>query len=500
MLSDVKGAECAAVRRAACSGSVMTARPGTTIALLTWLAAAVGCASLARADEAAILRDLAAFFDAADLDLRERLARRIEEDAAYDRAKIGAWLHAAIPFEPRPPGQAALAVPLADGATRRVALRLPAGYDARQPWPLIYALHGQGGGAGQIIAYVEQALGPHANEYVVAAPDRYDEVVVHQTRWPPTGEHPTVLHALKRAVHVDSDRVFALGYSRGGHTSWTLAVLHADQFAGVAPVAGTLLMQEVDRLWEHLLGNLMNTRVLCVWGAQDTLDDGGAAGDQHGIAGLNRLLAAMTNRLKAPVVVHEDPHKGHGGVVPPPALLEDLLASRRAHDPKAVRQTFRHIYQARCYWLEGHAWRGPQWTDKPIELRFQPGEDASREEDVRQAFTRAFKALLGEISGEVDGQEIRVSRKNVSKLTVWIGADMLDWSRPVTLTVSGRQAFEGTLTPDLFVCLAQAQRTYDFERLRWAGLRFKSGSRTKLVTGRTEFAGFGVDPSTGELR
>lgn len=64
---------------------------------------------------------------------------------------------------------------------------------------------------------------------------------------------------------------------------------------------------------------------------------------------------------------------------------------------------------------------------------------------------------------------------------------MIDWEKPVSLKVNGRKAFEGKLTPELFVCLTLAARTYDFDRLRWAGLRFKSGSKTRPVTGHTPF-------------
>ncbi len=53
-------------------------------------------------------------------------------------------------------------------------------------------------------------------------------------------------------------------------------------------------------------------------------------------------------------------------------------------------------------------------------------------------------------------------------MTVWIGDGMVDWRQPVTVKAGGRQVFAGTLTPDLLVCLSQAARTLDFDRLRWA--------------------------------
>jgi hypothetical protein len=122
-----------------------------------------------------------------------------------------------------------------------------------------------------------------------------------------------------------------------------------------------------------------------------------------------------------------------------------------------------------------------------MRLSFLEDEDPDQFDDQAEARARAVRGRLGELRGEINGQEIKVHRKKISELTVWIGDGMIDWDQPILLKVNGRKAFEGGLTPDLYVCLTQAARTYDFDRLRWAGLRFKSGSRTKVVTGQTPF-------------
>lgn len=61
-------------------------------------------------------------------------------------------------------------------------------------------------------------------------------------------------------------------------------------------------------------------------------------------------------------------------------------------------------------------------------------------------------------------------------------------AEPVSLRVDGEPVFAGKLKRDLYVCLAQAARTRDFERLRWAGLRVAASGEVKRVTGRTGFA------------
>jgi hypothetical protein len=43
-----------------------------------------------------------------------------------------------------------------------------------------------------------------------------------------------------------------------------------------------------------------------------------------------------------------------------------------------------------------------------------------------------------------------------------------------------------TLTPDLYVCLSQAARTWDFDRLRWAGVRLQHGEKPVVLSAQTD--------------
>ncbi|MCA9243247.1 MAG: hypothetical protein KDA32_04770 [Phycisphaerales bacterium] len=454
----------------------------TALALLAPLLVA----SSASGGESEIRSNIRAFFETDDVAKRQESAARIESDPAFDRAKMSDWLHTAGLIPAREPGVSEITVPLRDHSSRRVLLRLPSGYTADRAWPLIYALHGQGGRAEQIMQYVEHILGDDLEQFVIAAPDQYDEVVIHHTRWPPTGEHPALLGAIRRAINVNSGRVYCLGYSRGGHTSWTLGVLHADQFAGVVPLAGTFLLEQIDGLWDRFLPSLAHTRVLCVWGALDLRDDGGQTSGDGGIAGLNRKLRNACASEHIPATLIELPDADHFNVLPPADKLRELLKTEREHAPETITHRFRHPYQARAYWLEGHDWTGRMWDDQPLTLKLRAGESELAPDQLRAATIRAYSATLGELSGERKGQSIRVSRRNVKELTVWLFDGMIDWGEPVELNVSGRVAFKDKLTPSVFVCLSQAARTYDFDRLCWAGLRY-SRSRAKPVTAETDF-------------
>jgi hypothetical protein len=70
---------------------------------------------------------------------------------------------------------------------------------------------------------------------------------------------------------------------------------------------------------------------------------------------------------------------------------------------------------------------------------------------------------------------------------IWLGDGMVDWAKPITVVANGREAFAGKVAPDLAVCLAQAARTLDFDRLRWAGVKVARDGRAALVTAEDRF-------------
>jgi poly(3-hydroxybutyrate) depolymerase len=453
-------------------------------------------AGAAAADEAEIVAGIEAFFAAGDIAQRVEIARRIELDPAYERARVQGWLHQADLFRPLPPGRHEIQVSLAGGQTRTVVLRIPKDYDNRRPWPVIYALHGASGHAADIISYVQHVLGDDVERYVLAAPDRYGDTAIHQNEWPPTGEHPAALLKVRQTVHVDSDRVFVMGYSMGGHTSWTLAVLHADQFAAAIPLAGTFTMIVADRLWPTFLPNVSNLPVLCVWGAGDTQDNRHRESADGGIAGSNRRLRALAADSAPSLTMIELPDKGHRDVVPPADDLAQAIGRTRVHHPAEVRHMFRHVCQGSAYWLEAHRWTGEQWTDRQRTIVLREGDPLAANLDFEEAAARQYRGLLGELRGEIDGQEIRIRRKKISELTVWVGDGMIDWDRPVILHTGDLEPFEVQLQPDLYICLSQAARTWDFDRLRWAGIRVRPSAGTPyLVTPKTRFPALFPEPS-----
>ena len=424
--------------------------------------------SIVAADEQHIIADVKAFFETRNVTRQAELVRRIKADPAYRRASVGEYLHRAPLFDDLEPGRKRIDVALSEGRKLSVTLRIPKGYSPSRPYPLLYVLHGSGSNARWSIRFGEQLLRDEVDKYVIAAPAGYGPQDFHPC------ETPAILRTIKKLVHVDSDRVWVTGYSAGGCSSWALAVLQPDEFTAAIPVAGSLY---IGPQTPAFLANVAHTYVLNVWGARDNMP--GWDADKVGIAESNRRLRAEVERLGLPVDSHEYPDLAHGGVMPPRELLLPALQRRREHHPKQVRHTFQHPCQAKAYWLERNTKQGELAWRRPAPLDLRPGENVNR------AIERALDSQRGVLRGVIEGQTIMVDAKNAEEMTVWIGDGMIDWQKPVRVLMDDHEVFNDTIEPELSVCLTQAARTRDFDRLRWAGLIVRGAAPAELVTGAT---------------
>lgn len=90
--------------------------------------------------------------------------------------------------------------------------------------------------------------------------------------------------------------------------------------------------------------------------------------------------------------------------------------------------------------------------------------------------------MLGGVEAEVAENAFRVKRTRVRSMILWLNDSLIDWAKPISVKVNGQVEFSGTVAPNLLLCLTQAAESYDFDRLRWAGVRFESGKKGRVVT------------------
>jgi dienelactone hydrolase len=412
-----------------------------------------------------------------DADARAVLARRLAAHPGYRPSRLRDWLHADVPFDDLAPGTRTITLDVPREGSRPIVLVLPEGYRPDRAWPLVYALHPSGEPADRWAGQVRRMLGVRAREVVIASPEYRQNYIAAKP--PFVAEHAAILDAVARLVHVDANRVYAFGYSKGGFAAWYVTVYFADRFAAsVALAAGFDVAPGPDGFWRHLAPNVSHVPVLNAWGDRDPLIIRDLAEEPAGtFAESNRWFAREVRGLSLPITNIEVPSADHYQLPPPMSAVLDTLSGRRVVDPPRVTHTFRHLHQASSYWLEGLSWVGDSWGDPwPVPAAVQPGETEAA------ALSRTLEPLLGRLVGVRDGQAIRVTRRHIGDVVIWLGERSIDWDQPVAIEVDGKVVFSGKVVPDIEVALARAKATMDFERLCFAGIRVDAAGTASMVT------------------
>lgn len=132
------------------------------------------------------------------------------------------------------------------GTSRAYILELPANYDPKRPYRLIFAWHGLGGTAAQIARtwYGLKARADNSAIFVAGQGLQTSNSVGSGPGWPNTnGQDVNFVKALYARLQgqlcFDENRVFSTGMSYGGIMSNTLGCQMGEVFRAIAPMSGS---------------------------------------------------------------------------------------------------------------------------------------------------------------------------------------------------------------------------------------------------------------------
>jgi polyhydroxybutyrate depolymerase len=153
-----------------------------------------------------------------------------------------------------PPGSTTLAVTVAQ-RNRTVIVHVPAGYADSSKVPLVLNMHGSGSTAAEQEAFTAMDATADSHNFIVA----YPQGLISEGSgfdWNVPGEPlvgggevpagsaddvtflTTLVHVLEQRYCIDSDRVYATGFSGGSRIASQLACDASSTFAAIAPVSG----------------------------------------------------------------------------------------------------------------------------------------------------------------------------------------------------------------------------------------------------------------------
>ncbi|MBL8608448.1 MAG: alpha/beta fold hydrolase [Myxococcales bacterium] len=137
------------------------------------------------------------------------------------------------------------------GGARPTKVRVPAGYDAKKPAPLLVMLHGYGTAGSLLDFYIKMSSIADAKGFLLVAPDgtfdskgkrfwnatdaccNYDGSTVDDVAYV-----AGLVDEIKGAYSVDPARIYVMGHSNGGFMAGRLACDRADLFAAAVDVSG----------------------------------------------------------------------------------------------------------------------------------------------------------------------------------------------------------------------------------------------------------------------
>jgi poly(3-hydroxybutyrate) depolymerase len=374
-------------------------------------------------------------------------ARNAEFDATWAKVKAGRT------YKAEPKGDRHLDT-VVNGTPLDNILSVPPEYDPAKPWPLRVQLHGgvgrlppqQGGAASRPLTNNRIAGGPQ----LVLQPRAYST-----TEWWERNQAANVvdlIEQVKRTYNVDESRVYITGISDGGTGVYFFAMRNATPWSACMPLNGhpsVLANEEVGADGALFISNLVNCPMYLVNGGKDPL---------YPAASVAPLVEVM-KRAGVQLLFNVYPDAGHNTnwwPVERPKYEAFLAAHPRvAHPAKVSWATERTDRYNRFRWLV-------------IDRLGSRDSDVSLEDvnsfplsNGRQVRLYARPALTGRVDVSRQGNTFEAKTRGVQQFTLLLSRDVVDFSKPVKVTVNGRSAFDGVVVEDVATLTRWAERDND---------------------------------------
>ncbi|MFQ5483582.1 MAG: hypothetical protein ACE5ER_12590, partial [Nitrospinaceae bacterium] len=303
-------------------------------------------------------------------------------------------------------------------------------------YPLVLVLHGAGGNGESTLKRWVSRLD---NEFIIACPTyplgawwslRAEKMVLEMIR------------QVRSSYPVDVDRIVLAGLSNGAVGAFMIGMFHPDQFAGIAPISGT-----ITERYMHFLVNLMHTPVYAIQGRHDPIFP----------VRYSRRVQKILKGLRYSAIYREHQKKGraHGGHFLPeeeiPTLVAWMKARRRQVNPRIIRMVREGNH------LDPILWAGVTKGYKLAALQI-PGPE-------KEPLNIKDGKIATLIATRRKNNLITVQGKYFLEFELYLNRNLIDYNKPVTVTFQGIKEKEGKLVPGDKKVLFKGMVTPDLEVL-----------------------------------
>ncbi|MGD2108440.1 MAG: hypothetical protein PVI86_03515 [Phycisphaerae bacterium] len=415
------------------------------------------------------------FFESPDRDRRRGLIGRIEEAANGSIGAVVEALSTVQLWHARGEREGALTVSAGSTGVVRVAYHLPSAYDPARRYPVVFAMSSCAASEKGCTLPGREILRDVGEPLVLVCPTLPVDGSFH--RDPPRERaFRRLLRAVRRAFHVDTDRMYLWGGGSDGDAGWLAAIAHPHEFAGAIFVGSYLDVPYPEQMYPLLLGNLRSLPVLATW------VDPGASSERSRVgvvAAHDRAMLAFARQQGLPITgkaVDPSRERPEGAVAAFKASageLGDCLARTRVPPSRTVTHRFRYPDQGDAGWLRLTKFKGDVWEEEQLSILPSPLTD-------RDAYiTSVLEEKLAYIGATVEGQTITIETRKCGKLEILFPFGLIDFDKPVTIRVNGKRRHHGVIRPDIRTLLETTYETWDFQRLTPAQLSISIRSDRK---------------------
>lgn len=389
----------------------------------------------------------------------------VDFDTAWARLKAGR------PYGKERTGDLSIRATAGAGVLIENAIEIPADYTPDRPWALRVQLHGgvnrqsqqiaggsleednqeTGGGGGRAPSLGRRRPAnriPGENQIYVFPSGSAEAAWWHASQ---VDNILRVVDRLKRRYNVDESRIYLTGISDGGTGVYYMALKSPTVWSSFLPLNGSIKVLGNSSLHvdgELFTANMANRPFFIVNGGRDPL---------YPVEHVATHVEAF-KRLGVVLDFRPQPTAGHDTSWWPyergPFEQFVKLKARQAHPARVSWETERTDRYNRADWL--------------IIERLGPGAADSTFENL-DIFDH--RRPSGRVDIERTGNAFEAQSRGVREFTLLLSPDAIDFDQPITVTVNGKQAYQGPVKKDAAALLKWAARDADRQRLYGAELR-----------------------------
>ena len=321
-----------------------------------------------------------------------------------------------------PPDFVAASITSSEGHTQPYALFVPENYDPAKKWPLVMFLHGSGESGADGVRQTRVGLGPFVARYRKKCPfiAVFPQSPNAKTwfRGPQAKIMFEILDKVQRDYSVDPDRIYLTGISMGGFGTWTLGAHHADLFGGTAAYAGApsplFDPNDQSRITGIVRGVLPNLFALRHFFFQ-SLDDQNVPPGPNIHA--NKALLEWKKEHPDGFEYRYDETDGLGHAPPKEGYLP---TQKWVADKKRNARPAKFLWEPVLPWKRHFYWA--YWREIPTDGVYE------------------FKAKP---DNSIDVGRIGGTAAAPAKLTLFLGAPLIDLEKDVVVRIEGKEKYRG---------------------------------------------------------